>query len=358
MSKTNNQGSTCKSICWLLGMAAGGYLTYYLIYQMGQDRTQSGVIGIVTMLIVGLILRRLLCRSGKVKTVAPAASPAKAALKQAAVKTPAPRAARAAKGKSALKAETDKVAAKAAMTPPDIVAEVDRKLEEKVLAAATAAATTAASAATSDAATALRPAQDALGKSAGPEVEIAPQAMVLGDSQAVDEAAEDDADDVDDAYDWDEDEEAEFEALTKEEDDEDRPEPEAAPFRPDEPVMAASDAKALAEEPQPKAPQAEVEAEVEVEVEVVADTPEIKPMEPKRLDAPEGGRADDLTKIDGVGTELQAALNKAGIYHYAQFVTMNRRELAWLDQNLPGVDGQAVAESWRKHAIQLSRQAD
>jgi len=344
MSKTNNQGSTCKSICWLLGTGAGGYLTYYLIYQLGQDRTQSGVIGIVTMLIVGLILRRVLCRSGKAKAVEAAASPAKAALKQAAVETPAPRAARAAKGKSALKAETDKVAAKAAMTPPDVVAEVDRKLEEKVLAAATAAA------ASSGAATALRSAEDAAGKGTGPVVEIAPQTMVLGDRQAKDEAAEDDADDVGDEFDWDEDEEAEFEALTKEEDGEDTPEPEAAPFKPNEPVMAAPDAKVAAEEPQPKAPQAEVE--------VVADTPEIKPMEPKRLDAPEGGRADDLTKIDGVGTELQAALNKAGIYHYAQFVTMNRRELAWLDQNLPGVDGQAVAESWRKHAIQLSRQAD
>ena len=111
-------------------------------------------------------------------------------------------------------------------------------------------------------------------------------------------------------------------------------------------------------EPEPQKPEPLPTLKPEIAARPAAaeeSAPEIKPMEPKGLDAPEGA-PDDLTQIEGVLPEHQAALNKDGIYHFAQFVSMNRRELAWLDQNLPGMDGSAGAESWRKQAIALSRQ--
>lgn len=81
----------------------------------------------------------------------------------------------------------------------------------------------------------------------------------------------------------------------------------------------------------------------------------IVPMEPNGLDQPIDGMADDLTQIDGIGAIQQTALNRAGIYHFAQFTSMNRRELAWLDANMQIEDGQPGAEAWRKQAIQISR---
>ena len=53
-----------------------------------------------------------------------------------------------------------------------------------------------------------------------------------------------------------------------------------------------------------------------------------------------------------------AALNEAGIFHFAQIVSMNRRELAWLDENIPGEDGQNASDSWRRQAIAIGRKAD
>lgn len=338
MSKTNTQGSFCKSLCWLLGMGGGGYLTYYLIYELGQERVQSGVIGIVAMLIIGLILRRLFCRKA-VKPDHIVASPSKEALSKVVEKPAKP--ASPVRGAEGLRAATAKTVQKpAVMKPTEKAADkLDLQLEDKVMAAASA-----------------------IGATVGPKV-------VKPVVETVIEADDSDADsDADENFDWDEDEEAEFEALIQEE--------EAAPVV----VAAPSPPAKVAEMPQAKpvvpasnpVPAKPVE-KAPVRVETVApptpkpivaapvpkpsddDVQEIKPLEPKGLDAPDGA-ADDLTKIEGIHADLQAALNKAGIYHYSQFVNMNRRELAWLDQNLPNEEGQGAAENWRKQAIQLSRQ--
>lgn len=327
MSKSNTQGSFCKSVCWLLGMGGGGYLTYYLIYELGQERVQSGVIGIVAMLIIGLILRRLFCRKAA-KPDHIVASPSKEALSKVAEKPAKP--ASLVRGAEGLKAATTKTEQKPiAMKPAEKVADtLDLQLEDKVMAAASAIGATVGP------------------KAAKPEVVEAAQ----------------DVDDIDDdeTFDWDEDEEAEFEALIQE--DEAEPVAVAAPRQPD-PVAALPVVKPAAPAPKPVAvqpvekPPARVEAAPKpTEKPVETEVQDIKPLEPKGLDAPDGA-ADDLTKIDGIHEGLQAALNKAGIYHYAQFVSMNRRELAWIDQNLSDQDGQGAAENWRKQAIQLSRQA-
>ena len=327
MSKSNTQGSFCKSVCWLLGMGGGGYLTYYLIYELGQERIQSFVIGIVAMLIIGLILRRLFCRKAA-KPDHIVASPSKEALSKVAEKPARP--ASPVRGSEGLKAATAKTEQKPiAMKPAEKVADtLDLQLEDKVMAAASAIGAT-------------------VGLKAAKPVVV--------------EAAQD-VDDIDDdeTFDWDVDEEAEFEALIQE--DEAEPVAVAAP-RQSDPVAVLPVEKPAAPAPKPVAvqpvekPPARVEAAPKpAEKPVETEVQDIKPLEPKGLDAPDGA-ADDLTKIDGIHEGLQAALNKAGIYHYAQFVSMNRRELAWIDQNLSDQDGQGAAENWRKQAIQLSRQA-
>jgi len=54
--------AVCKTICWLIGGALGGYLAFVLVKDFGQAQVQAGVLGIVTALLSGLLIRRLLCR--------------------------------------------------------------------------------------------------------------------------------------------------------------------------------------------------------------------------------------------------------------------------------------------------------
>ncbi|RMD89910.1 MAG: hypothetical protein D6811_11495, partial [Alphaproteobacteria bacterium] len=54
-------------MCWLLAFAGGAALGYWLIVVSGQDRAQSVVLSIVTALLGGMVLRRVLCRPRKVR---------------------------------------------------------------------------------------------------------------------------------------------------------------------------------------------------------------------------------------------------------------------------------------------------
>ena len=55
-----------------------------------------------------------------------------------------------------------------------------------------------------------------------------------------------------------------------------------------------------------------------------------------RVDAPRDGKADDLTRVRGIGSKLSADLNKVGIYHFDQIAGLNRDGVAALDKVLPG----------------------
>jgi len=339
MTKSTNNDSTCKSVCWIGGLVVGAAATYTLIYLIGQPRLLSAVLGVVTMLIVGLLLRWMLCNGTGALTedgfdddlITPLRKqPNTDAIEKAAATTATlAGAAKAGTKASGGAGHADTGAGAAMLVGPDddtLVA----KLDEKVMAAASKLGETAAAAA-------LR-AQDVDDDDDDDlSMDTSP---VLGDSEELT---------AEELYDWDEAEEAEFKTLN-----------------------AATEADALtkpkveiAAEPKPEtAVQPEVKAEVVPQpaaepepAPAVAEAPEIKPLEPKGLDAPEGGVADDLTRIEGIAVDEQAALNKAGIYHYAQFVGMNRRELAWLNQNLTGEPTAGIAEDWRKQAIQLAREA-
>jgi len=96
-------------------------------------------------------------------------------------------------------------------------------------------------------------------------------------------------------------------------------------------TAAPEPATAKAAKPaKPKAPKAAA-APAPAKVEPVALAPN-----PLLLDAPRGGKADDLKLLSGIGPKLETALNEFGIYHFDQIATLNDEGIAWLNENQKG----------------------
>ncbi|MEM1076743.1 MAG: NADH-quinone oxidoreductase subunit NuoE [Pseudomonadota bacterium] len=96
-----------------------------------------------------------------------------------------------------------------------------------------------------------------------------------------------------------------------------------------------------------------------------APAPEVMPAQapadsgaPERLEAPRGGRADDLKRIKGVGPKLEAKLNEIGIYHFRQIAAWSSAHVAWADENLVGFKGRVSRDDWVKQAKSLVDQDD
>ena len=79
---------------------------------------------------------------------------------------------------------------------------------------------------------------------------------------------------------------------------------------------------------------------------------------PAMLDAPEGGEADDLKKIKGVGPKLETLLNEMGIYHFSQVAAWGSEEVAWVDENLEGFKGRVSRDNWVEQAKLLAEGGD
>ncbi len=75
---------------------------------------------------------------------------------------------------------------------------------------------------------------------------------------------------------------------------------------------------------------------------------------PARLDAPRGGKADDLKKIKGVGPKLEKLLNALGFYHFDQVADWTADEVAWVDRNLEGFKGRVSRDDWVAQARLLA----
>ncbi|GGD34804.1 endonuclease [Sinisalibacter lacisalsi] len=75
---------------------------------------------------------------------------------------------------------------------------------------------------------------------------------------------------------------------------------------------------------------------------------------PEALDAPQGGKADDLKLIKGVGPKLEQALHDLGFYHYEQIANWTADEVAWVDQNLKGFKGRVSRDGWVDQARALA----
>lgn len=116
----------------------------------------------------------------------------------------------------------------------------------------------------------------------------------------------------------------------------------AAPAAAPEPAAEPEPAPEPAPEPEP-APAPEPEAAEEVSQE-----------KPKTLDAPEGGQADDLKKIKGVGPKMEEMLNRMGFYHFHQVASWGASEVAWVDDNLEGFKGRVSRDNWVEQAKLLA----
>ncbi len=75
---------------------------------------------------------------------------------------------------------------------------------------------------------------------------------------------------------------------------------------------------------------------------------------PEALDAPRGGKADDLKLIKGVGPKLEQMLHDMGVYHFGQIAAWGDAEIAWADENLKGFKGRVSRDDWVEQAKKLA----
>ncbi len=66
---------------------------------------------------------------------------------------------------------------------------------------------------------------------------------------------------------------------------------------------------------------------------------------PEGLDAPRGGRADDLTKIKGLGPKSVEKLHGLGVYHFDQIAGWSSENVAWIGATL-AVPGRPERGRW------------
>jgi small subunit ribosomal protein S2 len=96
------------------------------------------------------------------------------------------------------------------------------------------------------------------------------------------------------------------------------------------------------------------EAPVVEELPAVADAssaPEEQPEAFEQLAAPRGA-PDDLTKLTGVGPQLEKKLNDAGIYHYWQLAAMKPEDVTKVDTDLK-LHGRIDRDNWIAQARTL-----
>jgi NADH-quinone oxidoreductase subunit E len=63
------------------------------------------------------------------------------------------------------------------------------------------------------------------------------------------------------------------------------------------------------------------------------------------LDKPEGGAGDDLTRIAGIGPDIERLLNDMGVYHYRQIAGWSDKDVEWVGGRLR-FDGTSGVRDW------------
>jgi NADH-quinone oxidoreductase subunit E len=81
---------------------------------------------------------------------------------------------------------------------------------------------------------------------------------------------------------------------------------------------------------------------------------ELANLKPHGLAAPEGGAADDLKLIKGIGPKLAELLNENGIFHFSQIAAWGPAELRWADYGLAKFKGRASRDDWVGQAKTLA----
>lgn len=347
MTNTINQNPTCKAVCWLIGIAAGGYLAVVLVNDFGQAQVQSAVLGIVTMLLSGLLLRRIFCRgrgSRVQRRVAEANARAANVKAQAAVVKPT--------------RVTPVITEPTAKTGATSTANYDEEMVAKP--AALMSGSGQKPALKSALKSVTKVAEETANNSANSSADMSAAAVPTTPLPPLKTTA---ADTVVPGV-----EVGKLDALRKPAAINSTPRPVSrqmpdAPVAPNpvtpNPVVVTLAAKktAMVEEAAPQSEPKKLTPAPAAVAKSAKAAQVIKPSVPQGLDAPENGVADDLQKIEGIGATEETALNAAGIFHFAQFVTMNRRELAWLDLNIAENQDVEPSYEWRKQAIALTRKA-
>lgn len=75
---------------------------------------------------------------------------------------------------------------------------------------------------------------------------------------------------------------------------------------------------------------------------------------PRTLEAPLGGKADDLKLIKGIGPKMEQLCNRLGFFHFRQIADWTPQELAWVDANLEDFKGRATRDNWIGQARDLA----
>lgn len=75
---------------------------------------------------------------------------------------------------------------------------------------------------------------------------------------------------------------------------------------------------------------------------------------PATLEAPRGGKADDLKLIWGVGPKLEKGLNRIGIFHFDQIAAWSDAETRWVEKELNDSFGSAERDKWVEQAAKLA----
>jgi predicted flap endonuclease-1-like 5' DNA nuclease len=65
------------------------------------------------------------------------------------------------------------------------------------------------------------------------------------------------------------------------------------------------------------------------------------------------GRADDLTRIKGLGPKMQAKLNALGVFHFWQLASLSKADAERLDGAL-GANGRIARDNWIAQAKKLA----
>ncbi|TQS72416.1 hypothetical protein ERN12_00930 [Rhodobacteraceae bacterium] len=71
---------------------------------------------------------------------------------------------------------------------------------------------------------------------------------------------------------------------------------------------------------------------------------------PSGLDAPRGGKADDLQQIEGIGPKLEERLNSWGVWHFDQIAAWGPQEIAFADASVPSFKGRCTRDDWVSQA--------
>jgi len=77
-------------------------------------------------------------------------------------------------------------------------------------------------------------------------------------------------------------------------------------------------------------------------------------MRPTRLSAPQGGKADDLKRIKGVGPVIEKTLNGEGVYNFQQVADFNDDNVKWVNNHI-SFPGRIEREDWIGQAKALAK---